>query len=381
MTKAAREFIEWAKRWASSQAEVQALALVGAFARGTSNETSDVDLVLLVNGPGKYLQDTDWLELFGAVTLQQVEKHGNLTSLRVWYQDGPEVNWGLTTPDWAAEPLDEGTRRVMMDGIRVLFERRPLISPWLAGFPEAEKLYTALVQAIRERANPEFSALNRVWVKNDDYRSYGLKAAQHAEISRLYRTEVRRLSLTGRLHLARRLVQSGMAEEANFANAVLSLSVKELVPADYAYLDVHVGHFHGWGQTDDFCTNVLPSLLIKFPEQTLRLLREWNQAESLWKRRASVVAFVRKVGASGQFTQQMVALCENLLEDKEDLVQKGVGWALKDGMRGDKEQVLTYVKELRKRGVTAVITLYAIRDLKGAERQAVLAIRGRKNQD
>ena len=46
---------------------------------------------------------------------------------------------------------------------------------------------------------------------------------------------------------------------------------------------------------------------------------------------------------------------------------KGVGWCLKDVMRGDRERVLAYVRGLRKRGVSAVITLYAIRDLGRAE--------------
>ncbi|UCG22883.1 MAG: DNA alkylation repair protein, partial [Chloroflexota bacterium] len=58
-----------------------------------------------------------------------------------------------------------------------------------------------------------------------------------------------------------------------------------------------------------------------------------------------------------------------------DLVQKGVGWALKDNLRGDHDKVLAYVKELRRQGVPSTITLYAIRDLKGEERQAVLAIK------
>ena len=62
--------------------------------------------------------------------------------------------------------------------------------------------------------------------------------------------------------------------------------------------------------------------------------------------------------------------------DSHDLVQKGVGRALKDTMRGAKEKVLEYVKDLRRRGVLSTITLYAIRDLKGAERKAALQIRG-----
>jgi hypothetical protein len=38
--------------------------------------------------------------------------------------------------------------------------------------------------------------------------------------------------------------------------------------------------------------------------------------------------------------------------------------------------MLEYIKALRRRGVPATITLYAIRDLEGAERRAVLEIRG-----
>jgi hypothetical protein len=51
---------------------------------------------------------------------------------------------------------------------------------------------------------------------------------------------------------------------------------------------------------------------------------------------------------------------------------KGVGWALRDVMRGDRKKVLKYVKELRRNGVSTVITVYAKRDLRGEERSAVL---------
>ena len=54
-------------------------------------------------------------------------------------------------------------------------------------------------------------------------------------------------------------------------------------------------------------------------------------------------------------------------------VVKGVGWMLKDLMKVDKLRLVNYVKQLRQRGVSSTITLYAIRDLKGAERAAVLA--------
>ncbi len=72
-------------------------------------------------------------------------------------------------------------------------------------------------------------------------------------------------------------------------------------------------------------------------------------------------------------------LCNNLIWQKEDLVKKAVGWALKDNMLGEnKKKVLDYVKELRRKGVSSVITLYAIQNLKLNEREEVLKIKPKK---
>ena len=59
-------------------------------------------------------------------------------------------------------------------------------------------------------------------------------------------------------------------------------------------------------------------------------------------------------------------------------MRKGIGWALKDLMRGDKAPLIAYVETVRRRGVSSMITLYAMKDLRGAERQRLLAIRPRK---
>jgi predicted nucleotidyltransferase len=96
------------------------VALVGSYARRTALETSDIDLVLLVQQPQHYLEDRCWTERFGAVRQRQVEPYGNVTSLRVWYAGGLEVEYGLTDTRWAALPLEAGTERVISDGMRVM---------------------------------------------------------------------------------------------------------------------------------------------------------------------------------------------------------------------------------------------------------------------
>jgi len=132
------QFLQEVTGWASARADILGLALVGSYARGTATAASDVDLVLIAVDPGRYLHDTDWVQRFGMVTKQQVEEYGLLVSLRVWYREGLEVEYGLTDERWSALPLDEGTRQVIADGMQVLFERGPILSRHLEGNQHAQ---------------------------------------------------------------------------------------------------------------------------------------------------------------------------------------------------------------------------------------------------
>lgn len=122
------QFLNDVTNWASAQSDILALALIGSYARDAATETSDVDLVLISSNPERYLQDSDWVQRFGIVEKQQVEDYGLLISIRVWYADGREVEYGITDERWAAIPLDEGSRRIISDGMRVLFEQNHILS-------------------------------------------------------------------------------------------------------------------------------------------------------------------------------------------------------------------------------------------------------------
>ncbi len=122
------QFLKDVTNWASAQPDIQAIALIGSYARDAATDTSDVDLVLISTNPKQYLQDSGWVQQFGAVEKQQIEDYGLLISLRVWYTDGREVEYGITNESWATIPLDEGSRRVISDGMRVLFEQNHILS-------------------------------------------------------------------------------------------------------------------------------------------------------------------------------------------------------------------------------------------------------------
>jgi len=123
------DFIEDFMRWSKKRKDIRAVALVGSYARETATEVSDVDLVILTEKPNEYITDTEWIKVFGRAITKEVEKYGKLTSIRVWYESGLEVEYGFTTRDWAAYPLDKGTKQVLDNGMRVLFEKEVILSP------------------------------------------------------------------------------------------------------------------------------------------------------------------------------------------------------------------------------------------------------------
>jgi predicted nucleotidyltransferase len=127
------EFINKFSDWAQTQPDVAALALVGSYARNTATETSDIDLVMITGQPDKYLTDLSWIRHFGQVNRYQIEDYGKLTSVRVWYKDGSEIEYGITDKSWAALPLDAGTREVIEGGMRIIFEKENILSRYQSG--------------------------------------------------------------------------------------------------------------------------------------------------------------------------------------------------------------------------------------------------------
>jgi 3-methyladenine DNA glycosylase AlkD len=210
---------------------------------------------------------------------------------------------------------------------------------------------------------------------SEQYREMAIDTPAVRRLARQFSREFRVLAWHNQISLVQRLLEQGSNKAAHLGVFLLGLSVHDSTFVDAVALDSMVGAFRGWSVTDAFCIEVMQPLLERFTSDVLSLTADWATSECLWKRRASVVVFARKIGASGDYTHDGLAACDRLIADCSDLVRKGVGWALKDLMRGDRDPVLAYVISLRKRGVSSVITLYALRDITGAERKRILAIK------
>jgi hypothetical protein len=121
-------FLDTFIRWASAQPDIEAVALVGSYARGEASEGSDVDLVILTSNVDKYLRDRSWISVFGDVTECREEDYGRVTSVRAFYGGRLEVEYGFTTPDWADAPIDAGTLRVVTDGMEVAYDPQGIVA-------------------------------------------------------------------------------------------------------------------------------------------------------------------------------------------------------------------------------------------------------------
>lgn len=99
-------------------------ALVGSHARGEAGPDSDVDLMIVTTSPDDYVKDTRWVRELGEPDTIEIGEWGAVTSVRVTYVGGAEVELGIATPAWTkTNPLDAGTKRVVNDGFRILLDR------------------------------------------------------------------------------------------------------------------------------------------------------------------------------------------------------------------------------------------------------------------
>ena len=126
-------FISKLARWSAGEKDIRAVALVGSQARGTAAFDSDIDLVIICPDPSRYLESKDWLSHFGRIKSAEREDWGLVRSWRVFYWDGNEVEFGLTTEQWCSESeFNSGTGRVISDGAKIVFDPHSLLADLIA---------------------------------------------------------------------------------------------------------------------------------------------------------------------------------------------------------------------------------------------------------
>ena len=125
-----------------------------------------------------------------------------------------------------------------------------------------------------------------------------------------------------------------------------------------------------WATTDAICGMLIGPLLADHPVLLPRV-RAWARDRNMWVRRASIVSLIAPM-RRGLAIEQTYDTAQALHADREDLIQKAVGWALREAGKQDTARLERY---LRAHGASIPRTTlrYAIERFPGAKRRALLA--------
>ena len=177
--------------------------------------------------------------------------------------------------------------------------------------------------------------------------SYGLPAATLREFARQQFAR-RPLSQADALAAAEELLKSGINDEAVVAVAWVTRHRKTLSPSDLEVFEKWLERFVlNWGTCDDLAINILGELFSRHP-RLLPRLKKWAKSERLWTRRASATSLIYSL-RRGQNAAPCFAIASILMNDPEDLVQKGYGWMLKEATKRFPTEVRDYILANRRR--------------------------------
>lgn len=172
--------------------------------------------------------------------------------------------------------------------------------------------------------------------------------------------------------LCEQLLERKTFEETIIAFAWARRMEKHLQKKDYArferWLKTYVDN---WAFCDDFCTHAFGALINKYPELQERT-KKWARSKNRWLRRASAVILIHPYTKPNQFLDEVFEIADILLEDKDDLVQKGYGWMLKVAADHHQKHVFDFVMKNKKRMPRTALR-YAIEKMPAAMRKHAMA--------
>ena len=148
--------------------------------------------------------------------------------------------------------------------------------------------------------------------------------------------------------LSETLFQNGSIEESLLACQISYAFKSQFTIEDFMIFENWVKlYIDNWAECDTFCNKTIGEMLFKFPELQYKV-RDWAVSPNLWVRRAAAVSFIYPAKRSVFVdTQWDIALI--LLEDKEDMVQKGYGWMLKVLSQSRQKEVFDFVIKYKAR--------------------------------
>ncbi len=204
----------------------------------------------------------------------------------------------------------------------------------------------------------------------EEVKFYGVKTPDAERIAKKHFEKLRGKSKGEVFRTCEKLLQSGFHEEAIVAFAWAYSFRKQYEADDFSVFERWVERYvDNWAKCDTLCNHSVGALVESFPQCTSGL-KAWTKSDNRWLRRASAVSLIIPA-KKGMFLDNVFVISSNLLKDKDDLVQKGYGWLLKEASNFHQNEVFEYVMK-NKADMPRTALRYAIEKLPKDLRDAVM---------
>jgi 3-methyladenine DNA glycosylase AlkD len=175
---------------------------------------------------------------------------------------------------------------------------------------------------------------------------YGVKTQTVGKIAKKYWEQVETLNKQEIFVLCEELYRSDYTEEAFIVAFWLPNYIDHLESSDLPVFKGWIERYiNNWAKCDGFCNHTVGDLIQKYPE-TLNEIKHWAKSKNRWVKRAAAVSLIVPA-KKGCFLQDAIEICDQLLTDSDDMVQKGYGWLLKEESRIHQKEVYNYIMKNR----------------------------------
>jgi len=176
---------------------------------------------------------------------------------------------------------------------------------------------------------------------------YGVKSAVVGKIAKEQFNEIRKKDKKYIFALCEELFRSDYCEESFIASAWAYMLRNNYSEDDFfifeRWIEIYVNN---WAKCDTLCNHTVGAFIETFPAY-VENLKLWTASDNRWMRRASAVTLILPA-RKGNFLKDVFEISDRLLKDKDDLVQKGYGWMLKEASKAHQQEVFEYVMKNKK---------------------------------
>ncbi len=193
------------------------------------------------------------------------------------------------------------------------------------------QLANLAIDQLKSCADPQVAQqMRRYFKEHDEIDLIGVKTPGIREIEKQLLAKIKQVwSFAEACECCEILISNSLQEPKILGISLLSRFHKtfesSLLQSIHSWL-TH-GYCRNWAAVDALAMTLVTPIIDKFPS-IVPALTQWAHSENMWIRRTAAVAFV-KIARKGEH------LAELLLDNKEDLMHKAVGWLLRDAGKTD----------------------------------------------